>query len=68
MEIYVYLQRKQPIRELKVTSEKGEWYEDSPTGIDLCNGLIMACSTLDNQLVICLRRYRDGENKWTDGT
>jgi len=40
MEIYVYFQdQSNRIRELRFGSEKGEWYEDSPTGINLLKGL-----------------------------
>ena len=40
MEIFVYFQEESKrIRELKFTSESSEWYEDSPTGIDLLKGL-----------------------------
>jgi len=40
MEIYVYFQdQSNRIRELKFASEKGEWYEDSPTGLKLLKGL-----------------------------
>ncbi|KAF8419170.1 hypothetical protein EV426DRAFT_720130 [Tirmania nivea] len=40
MEIFVYFQdENNRIRELRFESEKSEWYEDSPPGIDLLKGL-----------------------------
>ncbi|RPB27810.1 hypothetical protein L211DRAFT_465341 [Terfezia boudieri ATCC MYA-4762] len=40
MEIYVYFQEvENRIRELRFASEKGEWYEDSPNGINHLKGL-----------------------------
>ena len=40
MEIFVYFQDESDrIRELRLSTETGEWYEDSPAGMKLLKGL-----------------------------
>lgn len=83
-EIYVYFQdQSNRIRELRFVSEKCEWYEDNPTGIDLLKGLSdtsIVCgadSTYDPQRWVYSQsttrdlqqcRYPVKENKWVIGT
>ena len=82
--IYVYFQdQSNRVRELRFGSEKGEWYEDSPTGIELLKGLsgtnivCVADSAFGEKRRICSQSagrevqqcyYEAGKNKWFLGT
>ena len=84
MEIYVYFQdQSNRIRELKFEAEKGEWYEDSPTGLKLLtalSGTSIVCAAdstwsakrwVYNQSAVRDVQqflYQTNGNKWTLGT
>jgi len=81
MEIYVYFQdQRNHIRELRFGSEKGEWHEDRPTGIELLKGLSgtsITCATGSSWRCVVSQSaagdvqellYSADENNWTSGT